>query len=174
MIFGILWTAQQFGQSPQRWRRLDEKKTSRSSDVIHIFKVMVTYKMAYSYTYSMLNACWVVEIIQHWIFAFADPLWPSVKVIETSMSRCAMPNLNTVRDKAIRVQVTHVSSLRRSCDLEWRARSSDWTNIIWTLLQAIFTANLMGIAWTVSEIIEHLLLSWLRSVALNGGQSQYN
>ena len=35
----------------------------------------------------MLVAGLIVEIIQHWIFAFADPLWPcsKVTVIETSM-----------------------------------------------------------------------------------------
>ena len=34
-----------------------------------------------------------------------------------------------------------------------------------------FTANLMGVAWTVSKITEHLLFSWLRSVrvTLNEG-----
>ena len=30
--------------------------------------------------------------------------------------------------------------------------------------QTIFTAHLMGITWTVSEIIEHLFFSWLRSM----------
>ena len=46
--------------------------------------------------------CLVVEIIKHWILAFADPLWPCVKVIETSMSKYAMdkstimPSLNAV------------------------------------------------------------------------------
>ena len=38
----------------------------------------------------MLIACLVVEIIQHWIVVFADPLWPYIKVIETSVSRYAL------------------------------------------------------------------------------------
>ena len=28
----------------------------------------------------LLVACLVVEIIPHWIFAFADPVWPCIKV----------------------------------------------------------------------------------------------
>ena len=37
-------------------------------------------------------ACSVVDIIQHWMFAFADPPWPCIKVmvIKTSMSIYAM------------------------------------------------------------------------------------
>ena len=57
---------------------------------------------------------------------------------------------------AIVVQVNHVSSLRRICDLEWRARASDLAKMLSSISQTIFTANLMGIAWTVSEIIKHL------------------
>ena len=33
----------------------------------------------------VLVACLVAESIQRWYFAFVDPLWPCVKVIETSM-----------------------------------------------------------------------------------------
>ena len=39
--------------------------------------------------------------------------------------------------------------------------------IIYTFSWTIFTANLMGIAWTVSEIIEHLLFSWFRYICLS-------
>ena len=52
----------------------------------------------------MFVAYLVVQIIQHWIFAFADPLWPCIKnkIIKTSMSRyamhksTAMPSLNAI------------------------------------------------------------------------------
>ena len=52
----------------------------------------------------MLVACLVVKIILHWIFAFADPQWPciKVKVIKTSMSIYAihkstvMPSLDAI------------------------------------------------------------------------------
>ena len=36
--------------------------------------------------------------------------------------------------------------------------------IIWIFSRTIFTASVMGIAWTVVEIIEHFVFSWLRSV----------
>ena len=65
-------------------------------------------------------------------------------------------SLNCVRDMAVMVQVKHVSSLRRNCDLEWRARSSDSNRLCRPLL---------GLSsWMISEIIEHLLFSWLRCV----------
>ena len=38
--------------------------------------------------------------------------------------------------------------------------------VISTFSRTIFIVNLMGIAWTVYEIVEHLLLSWLRFVWL--------
>ena len=38
---------------------------------------------------------------------------------------------------------------------------NDYIDLCWTI---IFTAHLLGIAWRVSKIIEHLLFSWLRSV----------
>ena len=69
---------------------------------------------------------------------------------------------NNKNNKAIIIQVKHLSSLRTICDLEWRTRSSDWEKIIWAFSRTVFTAMVMGIAWTVSEIIEHLLFSWLR------------
>ena len=46
--------------------------------------------------------------------------------------------------------------------LPWRGLK--WTYI--TVSRTIFTANFMGIAWTVSEIMEYLLFSWLKSVWL--------
>ena len=76
-------------------------------------------------------------------------------------------SLNTVRDMAIIVQVKHLSSLRCSCDLEWRARSSDGKKIIQTFRQTLsLTANVMEIAWSwiVPEIIKHVLFSRWRSV----------
>ena len=88
----------------------------------------------------MLVACLVVEKIQHWMFTFADPLWPCIKVKghrnEHERIAChayvyrrakfGCHSLNTVRDIVIIIQVKHLSILRHSCDLEWRARSSDW------------------------------------------------
>ena len=35
---------------------------------------------------------------------------------------------------------------------------------IWTFSQTVFTENLMGVAWKVSEIIKPLLFSWLISM----------
>ena len=54
----------------------------------------------------MLVACLVVETIQHWSVAFADPLWPciKVKVIETGMGRyfmhtsTIMPSWNAIAE----------------------------------------------------------------------------
>ena len=65
-------------------------------------------------------------------FPPAKPLWPCimVKVIDTTMSIYTMHSLNTVRDMAIIVQVTHLSSWKLRYDLEWRARSSDWEKIM--------------------------------------------
>ena len=53
--------------------------------------------------------------------------------------------LNTVRKMAIIVHVKYLSTLRRSCELEWRARSSDWKRIIQICSRTIFIAHLMGI-----------------------------
>ena len=120
----------------------------------------------------MLVVCLVVEIIRPWYVAFADPLWSciNVKVIETRIRTCSvMPtfechSLNTARDIVIIVQVTNLWSLRRSCELEWRARSSDWEKSISNFSRTTLTANLIGIAWTVSELFKHLLFWRLRSV----------
>ena len=62
-----------------------------------------------------------------------------------------MSSLNTIGDMAILVQ-KHLSSLKRSCDLG----SSEREKIIWTFNRTVFIANVMGIAGTVFEIIEHL------------------
>ena len=85
-------------------------------------------------------------------------------------------SLTTLRDMATRVQIKNVSRSRRSCDLERRARSSDWEKITYTFSRTNLTANLMGIAWTVSEIIEHLLFSWFRAVWpwIRSGKSNWN
>ena len=120
----------------------------------------------------MLVTCLVVEIIQHRIFAFADPLWPCIKdkFINASMSiiyiyichalvyrhaKFECHSLNIVRDVATTAQVKHLSSWRLSCDLEWRSRPSDWQKIKIDLSSDYLHSKLFGIAWTVSEIIEH-------------------
>ena len=106
----------------------------------------VKKKKKKAYCCNKFNAyfvCLVVKIIQRWFFASADRLWPCIKskVIETSMrnipciyiSACQvwMPHsLHIVRIITIIVQVKNCSSLRRSCDLEWRSRSSDWEKIV--------------------------------------------
>ena len=120
----------------------------------------------------MLIAHLVVDIIQRRNFAFANPVtlhqgqddWNEHEhICHTYIYRhakCECHSLNTVKISII-VQFKHLLSLRCSCDLERRTRSSDWENI--TFISTIFTANLRDIAWTVSKIIEHLF-SRLRSV----------
>ena len=69
---------------------------------------------------------------------------------------------------AILEQAKHLSSLRRSCDLEWKAQSLDWEKSIYSFSQTIFTATLMGIAWT-------FIISMIKiCVSFNEGQGQYN
>ena len=87
---------------------------------------------------------------------------------------------NTVSDcdMAIIVQITSVkylSSLRRTCELGWWARSYDWEKIISNFSRTIFTTNLMGIAWwTVSDNRIFLIFIIKIYVTLNEGRCQYN
>ena len=67
----------------------------------------------------------------------------------------------------------YYSSTSKNCVVKFEtlfyhdSTSSDWEKNIQTIyIWTIFTAFLMGISWTVSKIIEHLLFSWLRSVWL--------
>ena len=57
-------------------------------------------------------------------------------------AKCKCHNLNIVRYIAIIVHAKNVSSLRRSCDLEWRARLPDWEKIIWIFSWTILHSKL--------------------------------
>ena len=61
-----------------------------------------------------------------------------------------------------------MSVLRRTCDLEWRPRPSDWQ---WSYRPWVGLSSQqtwwMVIASAVSEIIKHFLFSWLRFIIIN-------
>ena len=61
-------------------------------------------------------------------------------------------NLNIVRGTTVNLKVIQLPSLRHSCDLDQKWRSLDWQRLL-LFCRTIFTAHLMGIAWTVSEIL---------------------
>ena len=119
----------------------------------------------------------VVEIIQRAFFPCGKPLWPciQVKVIEMSMSIYAMhkstvlPSLNAifrlniVRDLTIIVQF---KTWVLDAVVTFREGQGHRTGKDHVDLQSVYlrSKNSMGITWTVSEIIEHLLCSWLTSV----------
>ena len=121
-------------------------------------------------------------------FAFADPLWPCIKVrvIKTNMSIYAMhkstvmPSLNAiVREIAIIFQVKHLSNLRRIYDLEWTLRSLNWERNIhiiyspWVGLstQQTWWALFVNSFWNNRTFI---ILMIKISVTLNKGQDRYN
>ena len=89
----------------------------------------------------LCSACLVVETIQRELF----PLPRHCDLTSRSMSRSSKwawvyicyakvycharfecHSLNIVRDRTNKLQVKPLSSLRCSCDLKWRSRSSDW------------------------------------------------
>ena len=88
--------------------------------------------------------------------------WVCMPCIRRPSSQVWMYILNCARNITSLKAVE--KSLRRSYDLEWRPRSSNWQWLYETISRTIFTANLTVIAWTVSEIIENLLFSRVRSV----------
>ena len=88
----------------------------------------------------LLIAYLVVQIIQRWMLCLRRPyvtlhqgqvhrhehehVWHAY--VLKRHAKCKCRSLNTVQDMAIIVQLKHLSSLRCGCDLEWRAKSSDW------------------------------------------------
>ena len=71
-------------------------------------------------------------------------------------------------------EVEEKSSLKRNmCDFEWRPSSSDPEKITQSFPRTIFTANLMGIAWTLCEIIAVIIFMMKICVTFNEGQCEY-
>ena len=87
-----------------------QQRSKKNSQAIYMFAKSRSRKKPNNKTrptvvaISMFISCLVVEIIQNWRFAFADPLWLciKVKVIESCMSIYAMyrptvvPSLNVI------------------------------------------------------------------------------
>ena len=94
-----------------------------------------------------------------------------VKVIETSIYMTCIRLLPCQVWMPIRLNIVWgITTNTASCRFEtqlwpWaKVMVIRLANIIYTFSLTTFTTNLMSIAWTVSEIIEHLLFSSLRSV----------
>ena len=132
----------------------------------------------------MLIAFLVVEIIQRWIWSFATPLWPciNVNVIEMSIichasvyrhAKIECCSLNIVRDITIKLQMNNLLSLRCSCDLEQRLRSSDWQRPLAGLLSSQQTgwALLVNSFWNVGTM---MVFTIKICVTCNAGQGQYH
>ena len=79
-------------KSPADFKSILEKKKKKKKDgqTISTFSKSSSRKQWPIVAASVVFiACLVVEIIQRWIFAFADPLWPCIKIKVIETRTCA-------------------------------------------------------------------------------------
>ena len=160
-----------------------QKTTKKVKPYIRIFKVKIMWKRLYR-AWLLLALCWDNSKL---IFSNVKPLWPwiKVKVIEMSMSiyvmhkSTFMPSWNVIAEILSDILLLNYKLKYVKFETQlwpWvKVKVIGLARIIQTISRTMFAANLMGVAWKVSEIIEHLVFSRLRPcVTLNEGQSQYN
>ena len=144
------------------------KKTSRRSShiIIRIFKVKIMWKR-------LNRACLLLAFCRDHsklIFSSVKPLWPwiKVKVIEMSMSihvmhkSTFMPSWNVIAEILSDILLLNYKLKYVKFETQlwpWvKVKVIGLARITQTISRTMIAANLMGVAWNVSEIIEHLLL----------------